>query len=140
MSEINDETLIGIDFGDTNIGIALGRNGFVAPLVTVTGKDRMLAINVIAKHAITNKASRIIMGLPLDDKGLETSQARKVRQFAKLLKTRLKRPVEFINEHGSTQESIKESISQGIGPKGRRKIDHISAAIILKEYYQKEVK
>ena len=129
------ELLLGIDYGERNIGTALGRNGLAIPIKILPSKDRATALNEIVKMVHQNKISKIIMGLPLNYEGKETPQARKVREFTKLLKIKVKKPVEFVNEYGSTMESVERAVEDAVSQKKRRELDHFSAAIILKKYY-----
>jgi putative Holliday junction resolvase len=129
--------LLGIDYGERNIGLAFGRNGLVMPLKIVSDKDDESAVHEISRYIHENKVERIIVGLPLNVEGKETAQSKKVRRFAKLLKIKTKKPVEFVNEYRTTEESITEAVTLGVAKKKREKIDHFSAALILKEYYNK---
>lgn len=131
----NEDILLGVDYGDTNIGVAFGRNGLVSPVKTINGVHQLTAVNEITRIAMQNKCTKIIMGLPLSYTKHETLMSKKARAFAKLLKIYLKLPVEFENEFGTTIESIEEAIQQGISRKNRGTVDHISAALILKRYY-----
>ncbi|OGC70331.1 hypothetical protein A2415_05135 [candidate division WWE3 bacterium RIFOXYC1_FULL_39_7] len=133
---IRDEVLVGIDYGESNIGLALGRNGIVTPIKIVDGKDTHRAINDIFRFAIENKADRFIMGLPLDHSGRETKQSLTTRTFAKLLKIRTKKPLEFFDETGSSLEALEESIDMGTPMRKRAMKDHLSAAVILHHYYE----
>ena len=134
--KVLDEILLGIDFGEANIGIALGRNGIVSPIKIVDGKDQARAINEIYRIAIENKADKFIMGLPLDHAGRETKQSLSTRTFSKLLKIRTKKPLEFVDEHGSSMEALELAIDTEIPMKKRILKDHLSAAIILHHYYE----
>jgi putative holliday junction resolvase len=127
--------LIGIDFGGTNIGVALGRNGLVAPIKIISGKHAPTAIHDLIRIAMENRAVAFVMGLPLNVDGKETAESLEIRKFAKLLKIMSRLPVHFHTEYGTTQEALKEAIQMGI-PRKKRKIgDHFSAAVILKRYY-----
>ena len=55
MTENKDTIVLGIDYGETNIGLAFGRNRLVSPIKTVSGKNTPLAINEILKVVIQNK-------------------------------------------------------------------------------------
>jgi putative Holliday junction resolvase len=130
-----EEVLLGIDYGSTNTGLAFGRAGLTVPLKVISAKNQKNMIAEISKVALGNKVTKIVMGLPLDSEGKETNQARKIRKFAKLLKIHLKKPVEFVNEAGSSREAIENAIRSGISKKRRKLSDHISAALILRRYY-----
>lgn len=133
-----DETLLGIDFGEANIGLALGRNGLTTPLHTVSGANEDQAIREIARFVIENKVDRIVMGLPLTAENKETAKSLQVRSFSKKLKIAIKKPVIFINEYMTSKTALKGSISMGMSQKSRRTIDHIAAALILKNYFDSE--
>jgi putative holliday junction resolvase len=130
-----EDMLLGIDYGDRNTGVAFGRNGLVTPIKTISGKDTQSVIHEIVKLAIHNKVSRVVVGLPLTHEGKDTMQTKKVRHFTKLLKIRLKKPVTFIDEFGSTIDTMEESIEMDVSQKDRKKMDHITAAIILKKFF-----
>lgn len=129
------DTYIGLDYGEARIGIAFGRLGLVCPIKTISSVNQLTAINEICKVAIENRATKIILGVPLTYDHKDTPKARVVRNFAKKLKIFLKRPVEFVNEYKSSEESMHEAISFGISKRGRQHVDHISAGIILKRYF-----
>lgn len=131
------EKLIAIDYGDKNVGLALGFNGIVQPLVVISDKNQEEIINEVAKYIFENKINRIIVGLPVSPDGKETFMSRKVRRFVKFLKFRVKKPVEFENEYRTSEDSITESITLGISKKRREAIDHLSAALILKHYFSR---
>lgn len=132
-----EEKILGIDYGLSNIGLAFGINNLVSPLKVISGRDSNTAISEISRCVIENKVDKIIMGLPISADGKETPMSRKVRRFSKLLKIRIKRPVTFVNEYRTSEESVTEAINLGVSKKKRRSIDHLSAALIIKEYYSK---
>lgn len=134
---LSQEILLGIDYGESRIGLAFGRNTYVMPAKIISGKDAETAVHEICRYLYENKIDRIIIGLPLSVEGKETTQSRKVRKFANLLKLKSKKPVSYVNEYRTSEDSKTEAINLGVSKKRRREIDDISAAIILKEYYAK---
>ena len=131
----HQQTLLGIDYGEKNIGLAFGRNGLVSPAKIVNGTNDETATHEISRYAWENKVDKIIMGLPLSPEGKDTAQARKVRKFAKLLRIKIKKPVDFVNEYRSTLDAKTETFNLGISKKRRQTVDHLSAALILRAYY-----
>jgi len=127
--------LLGIDHGTENIGIALGKNNLVMPLKVISGRNEGVAAHEITRLALENKVSKIILGLPLNAEGRETKQALKVRRFANLLKVISKKPIDFYNEFKSTEEAERENHEDKIIKKGEP-TDHLSAALILKQYQE----
>jgi len=132
-----EEIVLGIDFGSTNIGLSFGINNLVSPLKVINGKNQQQAISEISRYIIENKVDRVVLGLPLSLEGKESRQSREVRKFGKLLKIKIKRPIKYVNEYRTTEESITEAVNLGISKKRRQKVDHLSAALIIKEYYSK---
>jgi putative Holliday junction resolvase len=135
-SQQAEEILLGIDHGGSNIGLAFGRRRFASPLKVISAKNTDEAIKEISRVAIENKVTKIIVGLPLTADNKETQQSQEVRKFVKLLSAHLKFPTEFVNELNTSKEAMKGAISSGISQKNRRKIDDISAAIVLNRYYE----
>lgn len=135
MKNSKDEILLGIDFGESRTGLAFGRSGLVAPLEVVDSKNEEILIERISRLIIENKVDKLVVGLPLDWNDKETAQSMKVRKFVKRLKLRVKRPVAFVSEHGSTKEAVSEAIKSGFSMMRRRTNDSLSAAIVIKRYY-----
>lgn len=135
--EPHQEKLLGIDYGSSNIGLAFGVNNLVSPLRVISGKNHNEAVSEISRYIIENKVDRVIVGLPLSPDGKESDQSKEVRKFGKLLKINSKKPVHYVNEYRTSQDSVTEAINLGISKKRRRVIDHLSAALVLKEYYSR---
>ena len=135
-----DKSYIGVDYGRSNIGVALGKNGFVTPLKIISGKSQNAAISELIRAALENKAEAFVMGLPLTGDGKETAQSLTNRKFAKLLKIISKKTVIFTNEADSTQEALQSLTIQK--STGRRKAysDDIAAAIILRRFFQETLR
>ncbi len=132
-----EEKLLGIDYGSRNVGLAFGINNLVSPLKVISGRNQQQAISEITRCIIENKVDRVVLGLPLNIEGKESAQSREVRKFGKLLRIKTKKPVKYVNEYRTSEESVTEAVNLGISKKRRQKIDHLSAALIIKEYYSK---
>jgi len=133
--DINLPNDLGIDHGDTNIGLALGNNGLASPLKIISNKNQATAINEISRIIVENKIGTLVVGLPLSPDGKETKQSLKVRKFAKILKTVAKRPVVFQNEDYTSINALEEAIELDVSKKKRKTNDHLAATLILKRYY-----
>jgi len=134
---MNTDILLGIDYGSSKIGVAIGRNGLVMPITEISGKNELSAVHDLTRIALENKANTIIMGLPLSNDGKESFQARRVRRFAKLFKTISKKPVIFTNEFRSTKEAQEEGREKSLLSGGGYE-DSLAAALILKRYYNEK--
>ena len=137
-SKYKDKFVLGVDFGDITTGLALGKNGVVAPAREVLSKDKMTAIQHIMRTVKQDKVAAIVVGLPLGYDQKDTPLSLEVRRFAKLLKTRLGIPIILIDEFGTSQEALADAIIEELPQKARRKVDSISASIILKRFFADE--
>ena len=131
--------LLGIDFGETNIGLAIGRNDLVSPLEILPGKNIENSLNQINRTIIENEVEKIVVGLPLTADGKDTAESLEIRRFAKLLKVTTKRPVDFQNEYGSSKAALEEAIDLDTPRNKRKTNDHLAAALILKMYFNEKV-
>ena len=132
------DTLIGIDYGEARTGIALGRNALVNPLQTYKNLSDEMLIHEIMKTAMENKVTAFVLGIPLQADGKETRQSLKVRAFSRLLKVLSRKPVFMQNEFGTTDEVIRESIGSGVHRGKKTANDHLAAALILKDFYREQ--
>lgn len=130
--------VVGVDFGEAVTGMSLGKDGVVTPVRSVESKDRMYVVSQISRLVKENKARLIVIGLPLSLAGKETKESLEVRRFAKILKSHLGTPVVFVDESNSTNEAQEEAVDAGLPKKARKRVDSISAAVILKRYFSDE--
>lgn len=133
--DLKSATLLGVDYGKRNIGLALGRNGLTTPLEIVSAKNIPTALTTINRIVIENKVDLIIVGLPLTSDEKDTLESLDARKFLKLLKVNTKRPVEVQNEYGSSIKALEEAIDLGTPEKKRKTNDDLAAAYILRLYY-----
>jgi putative Holliday junction resolvase len=130
------ESVLGIDYVESNIGLAFGRADSVTPLRVISGKNVDTAITEIARVIEDYDVDKLVIGLPLNIQGKETPESIKVRQFAKRLRIKIKKPLKFVDEHSSTKKAGKVMLNLGVSQKRRRTKDHFSAAIILRKYFR----
>jgi putative Holliday junction resolvase len=130
--------VLGIDYGDRNIGLALSDVlRFTAqPLDTyrLTGRDdedRTYFKDLVLKHSI----SEIVVGLPLRMDGTAGSRVEKTRDFAKWIGKAAHVPVVFWDERLTTHQALNVMHEQKVALKAKKSvINQISAAIILQSY------
>ncbi len=138
---MNDKRLLGIDFGDARIGLALSDplGIFAQPLVTIenTGKRCLKDLAAIVRE---HTVGIVVTGFPLELDGSVGPQAKKVRKFHGRLERELKTAdlgVEMIlwDERLTTAQA--ERVITGSGLLNRERssaLDRISAALILESY------
>jgi putative holliday junction resolvase len=134
-NKIDEAYLMGIDYGEKNLGLALGRAGYVAPLKVIDAKHTQTAFHEIMRIALQNKVVAFVIGLPLNADGKDTKKSLEVRKFANRLKIFSKKPVHYQNEYASTIMAIDEMVDFDISQKKRNTKDHFAAALILKQFY-----
>src|SRR3990167_4231231 len=101
-----DLTVLGIDYGEKNIGLAFGRAGLASPIKTISGINVLVAINEITLTALHNKVNKIVIGLPIDVDGKETYKSLKVRRFANLLKRKTTSFCEILQSFGHIKSAF----------------------------------
>ena len=129
--------LLGLDIGDTRIGVAISDELGVAahPLCTLTRKNRQVDLIVISDLVSIHEVECVVIGLPISLDGSLGAQAEKVQNFAKRLEGVLDIPIAFQDERFTTAEA--EEILRELGKDAREQkgiIDEVAAVLILKDY------
>ena len=132
--------IIGIDYGDARVGIAVSdETEFLASAnrtLNVSGM-RDAAQKTINKIKELNGA-KIVLGLPKNMDGSESFRAEKTYAFADMLKAELDMEIIFMDERLSTVEAYTYmNITDFNGKKRKKVIDALSAQIILQSYLDK---
>lgn len=131
--------LMGIDFGEVRIGIALSD-----PLQIISQPYRVIPNNDNTISEIKNiikseEVRKIILGLPLNLDGEDTKKTLEVREFSEVLKSNVDIPVIFWDERYTTVEANEELKRMGYGiAESRKVIDKVAASIILKNYMENQ--
>ncbi len=119
--------IIGIDWGESKIGLAKAEGSLAEPLVVVKPAD-------LKKILLVEKPELIIVGIS------ENQSAQKARDFGTKLQEKLGIKVEFVDETLSTVEAQIRSREAGIGRQKRRGMeDAYAAAILLQNYLDNHV-
>lgn len=129
--------ILGIDYGEKNIGLAYSRGELAVPAKVVHNVEEV--VRFVAQHNI----EKIVVGIPLDSQGREGLQAKKVRDFVKELQLLLKGTVEFAyqNERLTSDEAMKKLSQQGLSKnKMEKKLDAVAAGIVLQDWLDSESK
>ncbi|MCP2520000.1 Holliday junction resolvase RuvX [Candidatus Aminicenantes bacterium AC-708-M15] len=135
--------ILGIDYGERNIGLALSDElGItVHPLGKYTRKNKKEDKNYFLKLIKEYNIKRIVIGLPLRMDGTKGVQAQEVEKFGEWLKKITQLPIEYWDERLSTKQAFDILKSRNIEYKeGKKFKDQISAAIILSSYLESKRK
>ncbi|MDP8269254.1 MAG: Holliday junction resolvase RuvX [Candidatus Tenebribacter davisii] len=132
--------LMGIDFGEVRIGIALSDPlRIIAQPYKVIPNDQD-TISEIKKIIKTKEIGKIILGLPQNIKGEDTKKTLEVREFSEILRKNVDIPVIFWDESYTSVEANEELKQKKLSISESRKIiDKIAASIILRRYMEDQV-
>jgi len=131
------QTLLGLDFGDKTIGIAVSDKSLTiaSPIKTIRrksiSKDLIELFDLIEVYNVGG----LIVGLPLSLNGKENIRTEKVRKFVKVIELQKNIKIMLYDERFSSDVIFKEfrknhnSIS-----KIKKKLDQQSAAYILQGF------
>ncbi|MBT3250559.1 MAG: Holliday junction resolvase RuvX [Candidatus Marinimicrobia bacterium] len=129
--------MLGIDFGDRRIGIAISD-----PLKIVASPhsviDRKKTADYFKEiHTLVQQhgVEKVVVGLPLNMKGVDSPQTLKVRDFITQLENQLGIDVIPVDERLSTKAARGILLQKGVKSIHQKEsIDQIAAAVILQEY------
>jgi len=132
--------ILGIDYGDRHIGLALSDPLLVTaqPLETyrLTGKenvDRQYFRDLVVR----NEVEVIILGDPLRMDGSSGTRAEKTRVFAAWLGKAVGKPIVFMDERLTTRQALGVLRDEKLhGRKKKNREDQLSAVIILSTYLE----
>lgn len=131
--------ILGIDFGDKNIGLAvsdklrLTAQGIGRYQVKNKKEDKKFFKELASNYDI----DEIVIGLPLRMDGTPGTRVEKTKEFAQWLENILKLPIIFWDERLTTKQALKILHQQKVKRKTKKILkDQISAVIILSSYLE----
>ena len=132
--------VLGIDFGERRIGLALSdpTATLASPLETMTRRvGKRPPLSRLEEVAIAHEVEQLVVGLPLNLQGQETPWCEEVRRMGDALAARLSLPVDYVDERMTSVRAERGIRSQGL-PKGKReekgRVDAAAAALILQSW------
>ena len=127
--------VLGIDYGDTRIGIALSDPMQIITKPFVTLKNDREFSDKLKRIIKEKEVETVVVGYPVGMKGQITKQTEKVEVFVNQLKLTLNLEIVTVDERLSSVSAENILKQQGVKT-GHNKsmIDDTSAAIILQEY------
>ena len=131
------QTLLGLDFGDKTIGIAVSDKSktIATPIITIKRKGILKDIEKLLSILEEYDVGGIILGLPLSLDGNENERTKKVRKFADELKKSKNIKITFHDERYSSDVIYKELRKNSISKdKIKKKIDQMAASYILQGF------
>lgn len=131
--------LLALDFGSTNIGVAVSDPlGLTAQGVcTLRRRSHTEDMAAIRAYVDEYQPEAFVMGLPLNMDGSRGPAVDKVQSFASLLKQEFALPVYFQDERLTTVAAQKTLIAGDTRRQKRRQlVDKLAATLILSTYLE----
>ena len=132
--------IVGLDFGTVRIGVAVSdeRHILARSIGTLQNKPdfSLKLMELLKKEGAIDK---IVVGLPLNLSGKDSTMTEAARLFAKKLEAEIKIPVELWDER-LTSALVERSLTDaGVKRKERAKMsDTLSAVLILQSYLDRK--
>ena len=133
--------ILGIDYGDRRIGLAIG-DLEVAGATGLPTLERARAsddvIEPLRRLCQEHDVARIVVGLPLHLNGRSGQAAQAARDFARALAEATALPVETLDERWTSVEAERALREAPRGKRKRRKevVDAMAATLILRTYLE----
>jgi putative Holliday junction resolvase len=134
-------TLMGFDYGQKRIGVAIGQQltATTQSIDTIAVRQNKPDWEHISRLINEWQPDLLLVGLPLNMDGTEHEVSKAARRFANQLNGRYQRPVELVDERLSSIEAeqiITEARRSGEIRKGKAKrcVDQVAAELIIQTW------
>lgn len=131
---VPDRALMGLDFGEKTIGVAVSdrRRTVASPLETVRRRKFTADAARLLELAEAREIGGIVLGLPLNMDGTEGPRCQSTRAFARNLAGLTDLPIGFWDERLSTVAAERALLEADTSRRRRSEvIDHVAAGVIL---------
>ena len=138
--------VLGIDFGERRIGLALSDPSatIAQPLPTLTRRaGKRPPVAAITEIIRQQEVVEVVVGLPLSLSGEETDWTRTVREFGEKLRERSGIPVEFLDERLTSVQAERAVRGSGLKRSDREqkhRIDAAAAVLLLQTYLDRRTR
>ncbi|WP_252107699.1 MULTISPECIES: Holliday junction resolvase RuvX [unclassified Halomonas] len=138
MAAPGQRLVLAFDYGTRRIGVAVGNELLksareLEPLTARDGIPDWQRVEALLKEW---QPDLLVVGLPLNMDDSESEMSRRARKFGNRLHGRFGKPVEMVDERGSTKEA--KSIARDAGHRGNYReesVDGIAAVLILEGWF-----
>ena len=149
------QTILAVDYGRARIGLAIAdaEAWMAQPLSTMERINRNEDMRRLRELVREHSVKQIVVGLPLRLDGSRGEMAEEVERFAERIRKQIGVPVEMVDERLTSWEAERmleetqgrfihdEKLAGGRKPtksQARMTVDAVAAAVILKEYLDRE--
>lgn len=135
--DLKKGTVLGFDFGEKRIGVAVGEleTGLATPLLTIAEEATDRRFQQIENLLSEWKPCALIVGLPVHMDGTEHELTRLARKFGNRLTGRFGLPVKFVDERLSSVAADEMLREAGLNHRRRKTpLDAVAAQQILQQW------
>ena len=135
------ETIIAIDFGLRNIGVAVGNTLSLTsrPLTILQARDGVPDWDALSSIFDEWRPDRILVGNPLNMDDSESDMGRQAARFARRLEGRFGLTVTLVDERLSSREAKANALAAGHrGDFASTPVDDEAAAVILSTWLHQQ--
>ncbi len=129
--------ILAIDPGGRRVGLALTDplRIIASPYQTLVVKNDYDALRQLLKVIEDQLVTEIVIGVPVNTRGQDSAQTKRVRAFVELLTANVDLPIHEVDESFSSVEAERKlhAMHKKIGA-DKGAIDRIAAAVILEQY------
>jgi len=131
--------ILAIDYGQKRMGLALSDELQMTaqPLATLVRTNRRNDLRRLRELVRVHGVARILVGHPLHLDGTSSPMAAEAARFAARVKKELGVPVELVDERLTTWDAARTLRHTGSRGKRPAKADDVAAAILLREYLER---
>ncbi len=136
MAAAEPGTLLGFDFGEKRIGVAVGETatGIAHPLMGIDEQANDRRFARVEKVVADWRPTGFVVGRPRHADGAEHPIARLAEKFGRRLAARFNLPVTFVDETLSSAEAQAQLREQHARIRAKQDVDALAAAVILQSY------
>jgi len=128
--------ILGIDYGDKRIGLAVAEETWIRPERTINNKSINSSIRSIDDFIKKNNIDKVVLGLPVPFNNKKNERFLITTAFAVKLKREISVPLEFVSEIFTSKLATDSSYTK----KQKTSIDERAACFILEAYLSKNSK
>lgn len=131
-------TLLGFDFGEARIGVAVGEfeSALANPLTTIHAQSNRARFDAIGALIAEWRPVQLVVGLPLGLDGEPQQRTARCQRFANQLGGRYGLPVATVDERFSSAEAERLLGDAGLSQwQGRKPVLDAAAAQIILQHY-----
>ena len=131
------QTILGFDFGEKRIGVAVGNTvtSKAQALTTLHAESNAERLGAVEKLVAEWQPASFVIGQPAHADGRPHEVAHLAKKFGNRLQEKFRLPVAFVNETLSSTEASRMLAERGIkGLAQKSQIDAVAAQVILQSY------